>query len=487
MAGFDGVTTLLNDVLTGMGSAGVSVAPLDFYCDPSGSDSNAGTLAAPLRHPGAAMARIPKRLRHMATVHLAPGHFNGFAIVGFTFEPLLDGTPVGIAIRGTLVDAAIATGRVSGTSTSAANGSNSAPAWATLSDSTQTWTTNDLRGRFLEITSGPGAGQIHVIAGNTATDISITGTTWTAPVASGYVIRDEGSIVDVPIQIAGSVPVADGVASPPVNAGIAVAANLGAPMNASYIRIDAVKITLTGRPSAAGIRVDPPITISRCSFAQDAGVCVLAGGPGGALRIQHCVFQTLSASVTGVVMGGSSLGSPPASGAVLNSLFVNGFQGPAMMAVGGGNNLVVSNCESSFTTGINMIGPCSVILTGGLKFVCDGSSSQQLKARIQNNSPGGCYVLLASGSGCDISGASRSSAVELEGPHAAIFNGNLNGSGSATAIRISQGARIRLSAGSTITAAEEIVMDGAPGQTIASMRAASPRVLSNAYGTIVYE
>jgi hypothetical protein len=132
------------------------------------------------------------------------------------------------------------------------------------------------------------------------------------------------------------------------------------------------------------------------------------------------------------------------------------------------------------------VGPCWVTLQG-MRFECSAQNSPQIKARIQNGSPGGCIIYQPPGSGVDISGAVQSSAVELAGPHVAIFEGNLNGSGCATAFRLSNGARVRLSAGSTITAADEIVLDGNAAQTIAAMRAETPKCLKTDIGTIIHE
>jgi hypothetical protein len=77
--------------------------------------------------------------------------------------------------------------------------------------------------------------------------------------------------------------------------------------------------------------------------------------------------------------------------------------------------------------------------------------------------------------------------VELEGPHCAFFDGLLNGTGNDTALRLSAGARVRLSAGSTITGTSEVVLDGAAGQTIAAMRSATPPHLNSDLLTIIHQ
>jgi len=309
------------------------------------------------------------------------------------------------------------------------------------------------------------------------------------PASSGYAVRDQGSVIDSPIQVSPSLPAAGSSVAPALNTGILVLGNRGS-MRMAYILIEELKVDLAGLGltiNSVGIDLQSmmAMSVARCSFNADIGTEVLISGPCPAFRIRHCVFQTASASVSGVVSNGNG-GSNGSSGFVTNCLFDSGYQGTQMAFLGGGNNVGFFACRSNFTTGIHMVGPCWVTVEG-MRFECSGQNSQQIKARIQNGSPDGCIIYQPAGSGVDISGAVRSSAVELEGPHVAIFEGNLNGSGCATAFRLSNGARVRLSAGSTITGTAEIVLDGNAAQTIAAMRAVTPKCLKTDIGTIIHE
>jgi len=74
----------------------------------------------------------------------------------------------------------------------------------------------------------------------------------------------------------------------------------------------------------------------------------------------------------------------------------------------------------------------------------------------------------------------------LSGIYAAGASGSLIGTGNTTAMILNKGARVQLTAGSTLTGTTEISMDGA-ALTVAAMRAANPKLLTNDYGTLVYE
>lgn len=180
------------------GSYGVSVsttAALTLYVDPLGSDSNACTssgASACLTLQGV-LNKIPKVLRHKVTVNVAAGNYTGFILSGFTQDQTVSSTTGGLYILGTLANVTPATGSATGTATSGTAGS--AQTFGTLTDSTQSWTVNDLVGRWISITGGTGSGALMVISSNTATTITVVGT-WTAPTGtSTYAIQEPASII----------------------------------------------------------------------------------------------------------------------------------------------------------------------------------------------------------------------------------------------------------------------------------------------------
>ncbi len=185
---------------------------LTFYVDPLGNDANQCTATgtdACLTLKGA-LGKAPKQLRDLVTINVAAGNYTGAAITGFTMDSSVQTTNGGLLINGTQATVTPATGAGTGTATSGSAGSGTT--YGTLTDSTQTWTVNDLRGKFIAITGGTGSGQVKVVVSNTIDTITIAGS-WTAPTGtSTYAIQSPSSIITVaapavPDPIGGSVMV----------------------------------------------------------------------------------------------------------------------------------------------------------------------------------------------------------------------------------------------------------------------------------------
>ncbi len=171
-----------------------TTAPITLYVDPTGSDSNDCTAtgtAACLTIQGA-LNKVPKMLRHGVVVNVAAGTYGGFFVSGFTCDPSIQTTTGGLMIDAlaALTNSTLATGTATGTATAGSAGSGTT--FGSLTNSGASWTSSDLVGRFVTITSGTGSGQYRVISANTGTVITVVGT-WTAPDATSvYAIQDPG-------------------------------------------------------------------------------------------------------------------------------------------------------------------------------------------------------------------------------------------------------------------------------------------------------
>jgi hypothetical protein len=154
-----------------------------------GSDSNACTdagVGACLTLAGA-LAKVPKFLNHSVTVNVAAGAYaETFAVDGFS---IAQGAT--LAITGTMTTATLTTGTATGTVTSYA--APSVTAVPSITDSAQSWTASNLRGRFVTFTSGALSGQSHPIYDNTATTITLS-TTAASMNGATYTIQDVGSV-----------------------------------------------------------------------------------------------------------------------------------------------------------------------------------------------------------------------------------------------------------------------------------------------------
>lgn len=165
-------------------------APMTLFVEKDGgSDSNACTdagVGACLTLAGA-LAKVPKFLNHSVTVNVAAGAYaETFAVDGFS---IAQGAT--LAITGTMTTATLTTGTATGTVTSYA--APSVTAVPSITDSAQSWTASNLRGRFVTFTSGALSGQSHPIYDNTATTITLS-TTAASMNGATYTIQDVGSV-----------------------------------------------------------------------------------------------------------------------------------------------------------------------------------------------------------------------------------------------------------------------------------------------------
>ena len=171
---------------------------LTLYVDKGGSDSNACTTAATacLTIAGA-QAKLPRFLAHNTTINVDAGTYTE----SVTLQDMYARKSVTLTLAGqTPIAVTPTTGSATGTLTGYAAASPTAI--GTLTDSTQSWTTNDLRGRFVRMTSGSANGQRRAIVGNTATVLEIAGA-YTANPAAGnsYQIETPSTIISGSMNI----------------------------------------------------------------------------------------------------------------------------------------------------------------------------------------------------------------------------------------------------------------------------------------------
>ena len=166
-----------------------TTAPQNYFVSWSlGNDANSCTSSVPLwplqlgpcKTIQGALDKIPKRLRHVVTVTVDAGYYDGFVVEGFEVHPswTRDGLGAGLIIQGTTKPASPKTGTAAGTVSSCVAGGLPDPnTHSTLTDLKQNWTPHDsnLRGRKLCLTSGAGKDQCLAIEDNTATVITLAG------------------------------------------------------------------------------------------------------------------------------------------------------------------------------------------------------------------------------------------------------------------------------------------------------------------------
>ncbi len=171
---------------------------LQLYVDPLGSDANActNTGTSACKTIQGCINKIPKLLRHRAVCTVAAGNFDNFAVSGFGTDVGIQRVTAGLLIDGTLsTSTGLTSGTASGTATAGSAGTTNV--FGTMTDGSQSWTVDNLQGRFVTITAGTGVGQVRTVCSNSASIITICGTWATTPVnGTTYVIQDSATNIN---------------------------------------------------------------------------------------------------------------------------------------------------------------------------------------------------------------------------------------------------------------------------------------------------
>lgn len=267
-----------------------------YFVDPTGSDSNACTSsgAAACATLTGITSRLPRFIRNTITINVAAGTYTDAPIFDGTFENAGNIDIVGPTLTGFTV----ATGSNSGSWTAV---NNVQP--ATFTDSTQTWTTDNLKGALLVFTNGTSSGGILPIIGNTATVIT-----------TGASIGGAGPSVGNTYQI--RIPAASFTNSTASGFGLTIR---------MFGKTETPIINSNGRFRITGVDfLQSGASGVACNFNGDAYLIALAGGtrcrqtnagvglqmPGGVATIFNSIIQGGS---VGAIFGMASAGTTAAS------------------------------------------------------------------------------------------------------------------------------------------------------------------------------
>jgi hypothetical protein len=157
----------------------------------NGSDRAAGTQDKPLKTIQAVFDLLPRTVNHAVTINIAAGTYAEALTIG----PIIVSSLVIITINGAAQELVVpTTGTATGTVTSVSNTSIPLP---TVTDSVQTWTVNELRGRILRI----GTNQDRVIVSNTSTTLTFDRPLSTVSVGNAYQILTPSTIISSPVTV----------------------------------------------------------------------------------------------------------------------------------------------------------------------------------------------------------------------------------------------------------------------------------------------
>lgn len=437
----------------------------------TGVDTNlCKTAESPCLTIAGAIGKVPKRLAALATISIAAGNYAGAMVSGFEGIPE-PSIPVGISIEGTLIDATVATGTATGTLTTVADGSSANNLHPKMTDSAQSWTVNNLRGKLLEFTSGPRINERYVIISNTATEISLsmlTGITNVPSVGNTYAIRDWATVCTTS---AADFVTVDGSAGG-LSACFQVYANDYS--RSGLVQFKHLKMAPT---SGTGVVVSAATAVvTQCAIQPAAGIGVNVFGPSQYRSVRnYYAASSLGVNITGTFLTNFTF---------TYDLFHDGTTGLTLAS--GGNTLSGVTFFSQSATALSAAnGNMFSAQLSGVKIDCESTTST-VGITGPTNASQSARMSPAHWAGNGVRIDNCGTAVDLQSANSTLGVLGLDGASNTTALKLAKGARIQIDANSDITGTTEIDYDGTTS-TVATMRAASPKLLTNTYGTIIYE
>lgn len=188
-----------------------------WFISPTGADTGNTCLSAasPCLTPQRVVTLIgAKHLRHQQVIYAAAGSYPCVVFSGTQTDnnynlsassvagALATANGAGIALIGTMANSTLTTGTATGTITSSVTGSTTlGVTYTTITDSTQAWTTDNLKGRFVSFANGTR----QVIYSNTATALTASLTSAAPANGTPYTIQDAASFLNSSCSIGNSV------------------------------------------------------------------------------------------------------------------------------------------------------------------------------------------------------------------------------------------------------------------------------------------
>lgn len=341
-----------------------------FVDSATGSDANnCQTANSPCATLLGVSSRLPAVLHDPVTITLANGSYAGGWFSDLHFDPTSASTGAYVVLVGSLVAYTPATGTATGTASSATQCVAATPpsSPASLTDTGQAWTTDNLRGQLIEITSGTGSGQFFPIQANTAQSVSIAGCWSVVPNAtSTYAIRDWGAVINT-----GTNQPPDYITAAGNAVGLAVINMHDSERNNSsaFFFIDSVRISTSGTGGALRVsNADVYARRSRFDSASTAGAAATLVGAGRTVFVGN-VFTNSS---TGIVLNTAGPSGAPYNASALSAVrvFSSYFQSassgssPGMLLTTPGiefNGVVLRMTSSTVQAAVRFVGT----VTGG--------------------------------------------------------------------------------------------------------------------------
>lgn len=445
------------------GALGIRITePTTLRVETTGSDTTGdGSDSAPFRTVQGALEWLDgSNVQARVTIQVGAGSFPAFSLegtritVGPVTNPLVAPTSTGLEIKGTWISPTLASGTASGTASSVVT-----DLAAVMTDAGQSWTVNDLRGKYVLV------GTVYYpIISNTATTITAASS---SALTGVYSIWDLGTIIN-----SGTATVSAGSGT-----GRIAVSNLGTP-NTSDFTVSSMYVSMDGLSSGnSGIAIrNSFVTLENVSIVRTTGTNTAAVScvTGSYLTVTRCYLAHNDATGNGITSATSLRNLT-----VIGSYFRNGNTG-----VSTGTGPSANNCSSTTfegqVTGLSLSSGSQFLINLGTRFL-------SCTTAISVGTSAGPAALISSTSTTMFFGTCTTILSAQNVSTAALAT--CSGTGNTNGIVAVKGARCQISSGGALGATNELSVDGTAG-TLATMRAASPRVFPltpNAYGTYIYE
>lgn len=449
-------STIQDDIIT---------RPLTLYVSVAGSDSNPGSQDRSFRSIQAAINTLNNKLiQSVVTISVGPGSFKAFTIDGTLIGfPTLSNhitpysTAASLNIIGSWSIPTLTSGTTSGTATGAV-----VNLAAEVTDAGQSWTVNELRGKYLLINSN-----YWPIISNTATVITIP----TSTVQSGvYSIWDIGTNIDTEVAAIGSLGGTQAGRIAVQN--IALGATTSLQISVLNLNLDGMATGTTAISARNAV-----VSFENINMVRSSSSVTLSGISATSTRQLNLTRSYISFPST--LGNGVTSGSRHDVISINNCYFRNGALGVSV-APGSSVTNLLNNTFDTLVTGVTAASNALISLLTGNRFtscttaITIGSATTASSAKLTcstNTYFSGCTTILTASSGSQCSLA------------------NTSGSSNTNGIVLTKGARCQISNTATLGATTELSVDGTTG-TLVVLRAASPRVFpatTNPYSTYVFE
>lgn len=466
-------------------------AAVDLFVATTGSDAVACTsVSSPCLTIEGAMRKLPPLIRHPVVITVAAGTYTaGAYLAGYTFDQSYSPTDGAyLTIKGTRSTATAATGAATGTVASSVAGSG--VTFGSIDVTAAGWTTDDFRGKLLEITGGTGSGQFRMIASNDADTIVIGGSfSPTLDATSTFAVRDWVTIINNVLPEPATMDAGVVASGGSGNAAFYIGSNPGGMGRTSTatgfiaarptIYLQDLKISVPSAVRAVRYSGGSHVQLDRVRIeGGTTGLDLSSANGAGTFRL-----NTSSGSASSALI---SIVADPASVYLINEVTLDVTSTGQALAVGAAGGTAAANVtmvsasvrgSTGLIINLPLVGGQAALsrvqVNGGASCVSIGGLSGGIYAG-SSLIGGQGYVVISNSSFDNCSVA----AINAKGGYYTLQLASVSGGTNAIGTRLANGAMVGFASTVSLTGTAEISVDDTT-YTLAAFRALSPKRITN--------